>query len=107
MALILLQLFLRQSECRITHQRRYRNFNPFWTWALSMRATTVAASTSLTQWPRDFFMRRALRLAEARFALISRVAQHGPHRRPFPPRRSLAGGNSAIIQPAGDRIDAQ
>jgi hypothetical protein len=72
-----------------------------------MRATTAAVATSLPQGPRDFLTRRALRLAKACFALISRVAQHGPHRRPFPPRRSRAGEDSAIIQQAGNGIDAQ
>src|SRR5579864_5897861 len=107
MALIVLQLLLRQSECRITHQRRYGNLDPFWARALSMRATTVAVPASLPQGPRDFLTRRALRLAEACFALISRIAQHGPHRRPFPPRRSPAGWDSAIVQEAADGIDAQ
>src|ERR1700736_4815268 len=73
MALILLQLFLRQSEGHITHQRRYGNLDPFWARALSMRATTVAVPTSLPQGPRDFLARRALRLAEACLALISRM----------------------------------
>src|SRR6266550_4653129 len=107
MALIVFQLLLRQSECGITHQRRHGDLDPFWTRALSIGATTVAVSTSLSQGPRDFLTRRALRFAEACFALISRIAQHGPHRRPFPPRRSLAGWDSAIIQQAGDGIDAQ
>ena len=107
MALILLQLLLRQSEGRITHQRRYGNLDPFWARALSMRATTVAVPTSLPQGPRDFLARRALRLAEACLALISRIAQHGPHCRTFPPRRSPAGWDSAIIQQAGDGMDAQ
>ena len=106
MALILLQLLLRQSEGCVTHQRRYGNLDPFWARALSMRATTVAVPTSLPQGPRYFLTRRALRLAEACLALISRVAQHGPHCGPFPPRRSRASGNSAIIQQAGDGIDA-
>src|SRR5712691_1074126 len=107
MALIVLQLLLRQGEGRITHQRRHGNLDPFWTRALSMRATTVAVSTSLPQGPCDFLTRRALRLAESCFALISRIAQHAPHRIPFPPRRSPAGWDSAIIQQAGDRIDAE
>src|SRR5437588_11154 len=107
MALILLQLLLRQSEGCVTHQRRYGNLDPFWARALSMRATTVAVPTSLPQGPRDFLTRRALRLAEACLALISRIAQHRPHRRPFPPRRSPAGWDSAIVQQAGDGIDAQ
>src|ERR1700680_1830258 len=107
MALILLLLLLRQSEARITHQRRYGNLDPFWARALSMRATTVAVPTSLPQGPRDFLARRALRFAKACFASISRIAQHGPHRRPFPPRRSPAGWDSALIQQAGDGIDAE
>src|ERR1700730_2329685 len=107
MALILLQLLLRQSEGHITYQRRYGNLDPFWARALSMRATTVAVPTSLPQGPRDFLARRALRLAEACLALISRIAQHSPHRRSFPPRRSPAGWDSAIIQQAGDGIDAE
>src|SRR5258708_37647351 len=90
MALIVLQLLLRQGEGRITHQRRHGNLDPFWTRALSMRATTVAVPTSLPQGTRDFLARRALRLAEACLALISRIAQHSPHRRPFPPRRRLS-----------------
>src|SRR5437879_5774429 len=98
MALILLQLLLRQSEGRVTHERRYGNLDPFWARALSMRATTVAVPTSLPQGPRDFLTRRALRLAEACLALISRIAQHRPHRRPFPPQRSPAGWDSAIVQ---------
>src|SRR3984893_19597183 len=107
MALILLQLFLRQSEGHITHQRRYGHPDPFWARALSMRATTVAVPTSLPQGPRDFLARRALRLAEACLALIGRIAQHGPHCRPFPPRRSPASGNSPLTQQAGDGIDAK
>src|SRR5260370_23410802 len=107
MALIVLQLLLRQGEGRVLFRSRHGNLDPFWTRALSMRATTVAVSTSLPQGPRDFLTRRALRLAEACFALISRIAQHGPHRRPFPPRRSRAGWDAAIIQQAGDRIDAE
>src|SRR5579863_988498 len=100
MALIVLQLLLRQSECRITHQRRYGNLDPFSARALSMRATTIAMSTSLPQGPRDLLTGRVLRFAEACFALISRIAQHGPHRRPFPPRRSPAGWDWPIIQQA-------
>jgi hypothetical protein len=107
MALIVLQLLLRQSERRFTHQRRYGNLNPFRARSLSMRATTTAVSTSLPQGPRDLLTHRALRLAKARFALISRIAQRGPHRRPFPPRRSPAGWDSAIVQQAGDGIDAE
>src|ERR1700730_19034073 len=72
-----------------------------------MCATTTAVSTSLPQGPRDFLTSRALRLAKACFALVCRIAQHGPHRRPFPPRRSPAGWGSAIIQQAGDGIDAE
>ena len=106
MELIVLQLLLRQSERRFAHQRRYGNLNPFPARPLSMRATTTAVSTSLPQGPRDLLTHRALRLAKAGFALISRIAQHGPHRRPFPPRRSPAGGDPAIVQQAGDRIDA-
>src|ERR1700686_1214175 len=107
MALIVLQLLLRQSERRITHQPRHGNLDPFWPRPLSMRATTVAVPTSLPQGPRDLFTRRALCLAETRFASISRVAQHGPHRRPIPPRRSRARWNSPLTQQAGDGIDAQ
>src|SRR5262249_53891909 len=107
MALILLQLLLRQSECRITHQRGNGNLDPFWARALSMRATTVAVSTSPPQWSRDFLTRRALRLAEACLALIGRIAQHGPHCGPFPPRRSGPSRDSVIIQQAGDGVDAE
>src|SRR6266576_5554901 len=107
MALILLQLLLRQSEGGITHQHRYGNLDPFWARALSMRATTVAVPTSLPQGPRGFFPRRALRLAEACLTLISRIAQQGPHRRPFPPGRSGPSWDSAIIQQAGNGIDAE
>src|SRR5438477_129794 len=47
MALILLQLLLRQSEGCVTHQRRYGNLDPFWSRALSMRATTLAGPTPM------------------------------------------------------------
>src|ERR1700722_16009466 len=54
-----------------------------------------------------FLRARALRLAEACLTLISRIAQHGPYRRPFPPRRSRPSWDSATIQQAGSNIDAQ
>src|ERR1700694_2407078 len=107
MALIVLQLLLRQGECGFTHQPRHGNLDPFWPRPLSMRSTTGAVSAALPQGPRDFFTRRALCLAETHLAWISRVAQHGPHRRPIPPRRSRARWNSPLTQQASDGIDAQ
>ncbi len=82
--LVLGQLFLCQSKCLFTHQRRDGHFDPVRARPITMTVASVRGTVPLTQRPRDALSFRLFGFAEARFAFIGRVAQQSPHRRSFP-----------------------
>ncbi len=105
--LVLLQLFLSQSEDLFTHQRRHRHFDPLLPWSLMVGAVAAGDSVALPQRPGDSLPRTQLRLAIAGLAAISRIAQHAPHCRSLPTRRCRSRRNLALVQHASNGVDAQ
>ena len=82
------------------------NFDPILTWPFMTGAVASCMSLTLTQWSCDPLPRPQLGLAEARSSYVSRIAQHRPHRRSFPPRDSFASRDSALVEHSRNRIDA-
>src|SRR5258708_27027677 len=57
--------------------------------------------------PRDALPWRLLCLAEARRALVGRIAQHRPYHRPLPTPGLLARRNALLVEETSDRADAE
>jgi hypothetical protein len=90
----------------LTHQGGHWNFDPILTRAFMIRAVASCMSLALTPWPCDALPRPQFGFAEASSAYISRIAQHCPHRRSFPPGDSFARRDLALVEHSRDRIDA-
>src|SRR5260370_22746466 len=57
--------------------------------------------------PRDALPWRLLCLAEARRALVGRIAQHRPYHRPLPTPVLLARREALLVEETSDRADAE
>src|SRR5262245_1615387 len=107
MMLILLQLFLCQSECRFIDQSWNRNLDPVLTRPLMVGAVAATDAISLAQGPSNPLPRPQLRLTETSFAFISGIPQNAPYRRALPASFRTASRNLVFIQQSRNRVDAQ
>ena len=107
--LVVLEALLGQIEGALVYQRRHGNVMDCARGVSPLRACpaprgpishaygTAAATLSSG----------LLRLAEAGRAAIRRVAQHPPDGRALPAGLLLTGGHAQLVEPPGDRADAQ
>src|SRR5262245_28097892 len=105
--LVLLELFLGPSKCRVGDQCGHRNLNPVLARPFVVRAVASGNQTPLTKRPGDALPRSDFGFPEAGVATVRRIPQHPPHRRPFPTRRACPRRDLTLIEVARDRVDAQ
>ena len=105
--LVVVQLFLGQSEGGLAHKRGNRNLDPVRAGPLMVGTVTARHTILLPQRPRDALAGPQLGLSETRLSLIGRIPEHAPNRGTLPPRGRGACRDLPFVQLSRNRIDAE